>query len=126
MILMINKFLKKLGNLLLLCLLLSSSVSCAMVRSNNELTLHKKFFVEHLINAPNKPSITNWYNPNTENSGIIKTTRIWYEGSNKCASWESTIDITLSLTHMGSPIRRTKFGTACVTITGRVEMDGSL
>ena len=32
----------------------------------NELTLHKKFFVEHLINAPNKPSNINWYNPNVE------------------------------------------------------------
>ena len=119
-------FFKRLGNLLFLSLLLSSSVSCTMLRSNNDLNLHKKYFVDHLINAPNKPSITNWYNPNTENSGIIKTTRIWYEGSNKCASWESTIDITLSPTHWGSPIRKTKFGTACVTIVGSVEMQGSL
>ena len=77
-------FFKRLGNLLFLSLLLSSGVSCTMLRSNHDLNLHKKYFVDHLINAPNKPSITNWYNPNTENSGIIKTTRIWHEGSNKC------------------------------------------
>ena len=119
-------FFKRLGNLLFLSLLLSSSVSCTMSRSNNDLNLHKKYFVDHLINAPNIPSITNWYNPNTKNSGIIRTNRTWYKGTIKCRDYSSTIDITLSLTHMGSPIRRTKFGTACVTIVGSVEMQGSL
>ena len=34
---------------------------------------HKSHFAQHLINAPDRASITNWYNPNTKNSGTIKT-----------------------------------------------------
>ena len=45
-------FFKRLGNLLFLSLLLSSSVSCTMLRSNNDLNLHKKYFVDHLDGRP--------------------------------------------------------------------------
>ena len=44
---------------------------------NDDFNTHKHYFVDHLIGAPNKPNITNWYNPATKNSGIIKTTRTW-------------------------------------------------
>ena len=45
-------FFKRLGNLLFLSLLLSSGVSCTMLRSNNDLNLHKKYFVDHLNPRP--------------------------------------------------------------------------
>ena len=91
---------------------------------NDDFNTHKSYFVDHLIGAPNTPSITNWYNPNTKNSGIIKTTRTWLKGPLKCRSWESTIDITPSwpFNWIGSPIRNTNFGTACIMPDGRVEI----
>ena len=63
---------------------------------NDDFNTHKHYFVDHLIGAPNKPNITNWYNPKTKNSGIIKTTRTWYQGPLKCRDYESTINIILS------------------------------
>ena len=91
---------------------------------NDDFNTHKSYFVDHLIGSPNEPSITNWYNPNTKNSGIIKTTRTWLKGPLKCKSWESTIDITPSwpFNWIGSPIRNTNFGTACIMPDGRVEI----
>ena len=91
---------------------------------NDDFNTHKSYFVDHLIGSPNEPSLTNWYNPNTKNSGIIKTTRTWLKGPLKCKSWESTIDITPSwpFNWIGSPIRNTNFGTACIMPDGRVEI----
>ena len=88
---------------------------------NDDFNEHKKYFVDHLLGAPNKPNITNWYNPKTKNSGIIRT---WYEGPIKCRSYESTIDITPTwpVNFAGSPIRRTNFGVACILPDGRVEI----
>ena len=60
---------------------------------NDDFNVHKSYFVDHLIGAPNKTSITNWYNPKTKNSGIIRTNRTWYKGPIKCREWSSTIDI---------------------------------
>ena len=90
---------------------------------NDDFNTHKHYFVDHLIGAPNKPNITNWYNPNTKNSGIIKTTRTWYEAPIKCRDYESTINITPSwpVAYFASgPIRKTNFGTACIMPDGRV------
>ena len=90
---------------------------------NDDFNTHKKYFVDHLIGAPNKPNITNWFNPNTKNSGIIKTTRTWYQGPIKCRDYESTINITPSwpVAYFASgPIRKTNFGTACIMPDGRV------
>ena len=90
---------------------------------NDDFNNHKNYFVDHLIGAPNKPNITNWYNPNTKNSGIIKTTRTWYEGPIKCRDYESTINITPSwpVAYFASgPVRKTNFGTACIMPDGRV------
>ena len=108
------------------------AVACALAGStfganavwNDDFNTHKSYFVDHLINAPNNPSITNWYNPNTKNSGIIKTTRTWLKGPLRCRSWESTIDITPSwpFNWIGSPIRNTNFGVACIMPDGRVEI----
>ncbi len=91
---------------------------------NSDFNTHKSYFVDHLIGSPNNPSITTWYNPNTKNSGIIKTTRTFYRGPLKCRTWESTIDITPSfpLNWIGSPIRNTNTGTACIMPDGRVEI----
>ena len=90
---------------------------------NDDFNTHKHYFVDHLIGAPNKPNITNSYNPNTKNSGIIKTTRTWYEGPLKCRDYESTINIAPSwpVAYFASgPIRKTNFGTACIMPDGRV------
>jgi len=92
---------------------------------NDDFNTHKKYFVDHLIGAPNKPNITNWYNPNTKNSGIIKTTRTWYEGPIKCRDYESTINIEPSwpVAYFSSgPVRKTNFGTACIMPDGRVQI----
>ena len=90
---------------------------------NDDFNNHKNYFVDHLIGAPNKPNITNWFNPNTKNSGIIKTTNTWYKGPIKCRDYESTINITPSwpVAYFSSgPIRKTNFGTACIMPDGRV------
>ena len=90
---------------------------------NDDFNTHKKYFVDHLIGAPNKPNITNWYNPATKNSGIIKTTRTWYQGPLKCRDYESTINITPSwpVAYFSSgPIRKTDWGVACIMPDGRV------
>ena len=90
---------------------------------NDDFNTHKHYFVDHLIGSPNKPNITNWYNPNTKNSGIIKTTRTWYEGPIKCRDYESTINIEPSWPvayFTSGPVRKTDFGTACIMPDGRV------
>tara|TARA_R100001126_G_C4834840_1_gene153767 strand:- start:78 stop:572 length:495 start_codon:yes stop_codon:yes gene_type:complete len=90
---------------------------------NDDFNTHKHYFVDHLIGAPNKPNITNWYNPATKNSGIIKTTRTWYQGPLKCRDYESTINITPSwpVAYFSSgPIRKTDWGVACIMPDGRV------
>ena len=90
---------------------------------NDDFNTHKKYFVDHLIGSPNKPNITNWYNPNTKNSGIIKTTRTWYEGPIKCRDYESTINIEPAwpVAYFSSgPVRNTDFGVACILPDGRV------
>ena len=92
---------------------------------NDDFNTHKKYFVDHLIGAPNKPNITNWFNPNTKNSGIIKTTNTWYKGPIKCRDYESTINITPSwpVAYFSSgPVRKTNFGTACIMPDGRVQI----
>ena len=87
--------------------------------------LHKSHFVAHLINAPDRASITNWYNSNTKNSGTIKT-NTFYKESVKCRAWESVIDIAPSWPFsgigIGAPIRRVDFGTACIMSDGKVDI----
>ena len=92
---------------------------------NDDFNTHKHYFVDHLIGAPNKPNITNWYNPKTKNSGIIKTNRTWYKGPIKCRDYESTINISPSWPvawASSGPIRRTDFGVACIMPDGRVQI----
>ena len=70
-----------------------------------------------------KPNITNWYNPKTNNSGLIKTTRTWYEGPLKCRDYSSTINISPSwpmATFSSGPVRNIEHGTACILPDGRV------
>jgi len=92
---------------------------------NDDFNTHKHYFVDHLIGSPNKPNITNWYNPNTKNSGIIKTTRTWYEGPIKCRDYESTINIEPSWPvayFTSGPVRKTEWGVACILPDGRVQI----
>ena len=99
------------------------AIHCADQIWNDDFNTHKHYFVDHLIGAPNKPNITNWYNPATKNSGIIKTTRTWYQGPLKCRDYESTINITPSwpVAYFSSgPVRKTDWGVACIMPDGRV------
>ena len=93
---------------------------------NDDFNVHKSYFVDHLIGAPNGSSYTNWYNPNTKSSGTIHTTRSWYKGPIKCRDYSSTIDINPSwpfrMIPGSSPIRKVNFGTACIMPDGRVEI----
>ena len=45
--------------------------------------VHNAVFVDHLNNGANTQSYTNWYNQKTGNSGIIKVTKSYQEGSFK-------------------------------------------
>ena len=39
---------------------------------NDDFNEHKKYFVDHLLGAPNKPNLTNWYNPKTKILVLLK------------------------------------------------------
>ena len=47
--------------------------------------------------VPSTQSYTNWYNQKTGNSGIIKVTKSYLEGSIKCKDYDATIDIYKSM-----------------------------
>jgi surface antigen len=84
--------------------------------------VHNAVFVDHLNTSPNSSqSYTNWYNPKTGNSGIIKVTRSYLVESIKCKDYDATIDITNSwpLIGIGGVNREVIFGTACQLPDGR-------
>ena len=82
---------------------------------NSDYDVHNATFVDHLNTSPNGSSYTNWYNRNTGNSGIIKTTSSYLEGPFKCKDYNATIDITnrWPLVGIGGVNRKMIFGTAC-------------
>ena len=61
--------------------------------------VHNAVFVGHLNNGTSN-SYTNWYNQKTGNSGIIKVTRSYTQGTIKCKDYDATIDITQSWTYL--------------------------
>ena len=87
----------------------------AEIMYNSDYDVHNATFVDHLNTSPNGSSYTNWYNRNTGNSGIIKTTSSYLEGPFKCKDYNATIDITNKwpLVGIGGVNRKMIFGTAC-------------
>ena len=92
--------------------------------------VHNAVFVDHLNTSPHYgQSYTNWYNPKTGNSGIIKITRSYLKGPIKCKKYNATVDITNSwpLIGIGGVNREVVFGTACQLPDGQwIEMPEEL
>ena len=93
----------------------------AEIMYNSDYDVHNAVFVDHLNNGPAGSSYTNWYNSETGNSGIIKTTRSYMTGPIKCKDYDATIDITNQwpLIGIGNVNRRVVFGTACQLPDGK-------
>ena len=87
----------------------------AEIMYNSDYDVHNAVFVDHLNNGPQGSSYTNWFNSETGNSGIIKTTRSYMKGPIKCKDYDATIDITNQwpLVGIGGVNRKMVFGTAC-------------
>jgi len=94
---------------------MAGSFAGAELLYNSDYDVHNAVFVDHLNNGPAGSSYTNWYNQETGNSGIIKTTRSYIEGPIKCKDYDATIDITNQwpLIGLGNVNRKVVFGTAC-------------
>jgi surface antigen len=90
-----------------------------MYNSDND--VHNAMFVDHMNKGPSGPSYTNWYNSESGNSGIIKTTRSYMIETIKCKDYETTVDITNQwpLIGIGGINRKVNFGTACQMPDGR-------
>ena len=88
---------------------------------NSDYDVHNAVFVDHLNNGPSGSSYTNWFNSETGNSGIIKTTRSYTVGPIKCKDYDATIDIEnrWSLVGIGGLKREVVHGTACQMPDGR-------
>ena len=82
---------------------------------NSDYDVHNAVFVDHLNTSSYGSSYTNWYNPETGNSGIIHVTKSYLEGPLKCKEYDATIDITNNwpLVGIGGVNREVVFGTAC-------------
>ena len=93
----------------------------ANIMYNSDYDVHNAVFVDHLNNGPAGSSYTNWFNSETGNSGIIKTTRSYLVGPIKCKDYDATIDITNQwpLVGLGGVNRRMVFGTACQLPDGK-------
>lgn len=100
---------------------LGGAFAGAEIMYNADYDVHNAVFVDHLDNGPGGSSYTNWYNSETGNSGIIKTTRSYTVGPIKCKDYDATIDITQKwpLVGLGGVKREMVFGTACQLPDGR-------
>ena len=102
----------------------------ANVMYKSDYDVHNAVFVDHLNTAPGYgQSYTNWYNPGTGNSGIIKVTRSYVHGPLKCRKYNATVDVTNSwpLVGIGGVNREVIFGTACQMPDGQwIEMPESM
>jgi len=100
----------------------------AEIMYKSDYDVHNAVFVDHLNNGPQGSSYTNWFNSETGNSGIIKTTRSYMKGPIKCKDYDATIDITNQwpLVGIGGVNRNMVFGTACQLPDGRWIEDPTL
>ena len=93
----------------------------AELMHKSDYDVHNAVFVDHLDNGPAGSSYTNWFNSQTGNSGIIKTTRSYTVGPIKCKDYNATIDIEnrWPLVGIGGLKREVVHGTACQMPDGR-------
>ena len=93
----------------------------AELMHKSDYDVHNAVFVDHLDNGPAGSSYTNWFNSQTGNSGIIKTTRSYTVGPIKCKDYDATIDIEnrWPLVGIGGLKREVVHGTACQMPDGR-------
>ena len=100
----------------------------AEIMYKSDYDVHNAVFVDHLNNGPQGSSYTNWFNSETGNSGIIKTTRSYMKGPIKCKDYDATIDITNQwpLVGIGGVNRNMVFGTACQLPDGQWIEDPTL
>ena len=93
----------------------------AELMHKSDYDVHNAVFVAHLDNGPAGSSYTNWFNSQTGNSGIIKTTRSYTVGPIKCKDYDATIDIEnrWPLVGIGGLKREVVHGTACQMPDGR-------
>ena len=100
----------------------------AEIMYKSDYDVHNAVFVDHLNNGPQGSSYTNWFNSETGNSGIIKTTRSYMKGPIKCKDYDATIDITNQwpLVGIGGVNRNMVVGTACQLPDGRWIEDPTL
>jgi len=97
----------------------------AEIMYKSDYDVHNAVFVDHLDNSPHGQSYTNWYNKQTGNSGIIKTTSSYTKGPIMCRDYNATVDIKQRwpLVGIGGLKREVIHGTACMLPDGRwVEM----
>ena len=87
----------------------------AEIMYKSDYDVHNAVFVDHLNNGPQGSSYTNWFNSETGNSGIIKTTRSYMKELLNVKIMTATIDITNQwpLVGIGGVNRKMVFGTAC-------------
>ena len=100
---------------------LGGAIAGAEMMYQSDYDVHYGTFVDHMNVATSGSSYTNWHNRKTGNSGIIKTTSLYYQGPFKCVDYDVTVDITSPwpVIGMGNVDRRTEFGTACQMPDGR-------
>ena len=100
---------------------LGGAIAGADMMYQSDYDVHYGTFVDHMNVATSGSSYTNWHNRKTGNSGIIKTTSLYYQGPFKCVDYDVTVDITnpWPVIGMGNIDRRTEFGTACQMPDGR-------
>ena len=100
---------------------LSGALAGAEMMYQSDYDVHYATFVDHMNVAGPGQSYTNWFNKNTGNSGIIKTTSIYYKGPIKCASYNVTVDIQnpWPIIGIGNIDRRVQHGNACQLPDGR-------
>jgi len=100
---------------------LGGAMAGAEIMYKSDFDVHNAVFVDHLDNGPAGASYTNWYNTQTGNSGIIKTTRSYLVGPIKCKDYDATVDIEnrWPLVGVGGLKREVIHGTACQLPDGR-------
>ena len=100
---------------------LGGALAGAEMMYQSDYDVHYGTFVDHITVATSGQSYTNCHNIKTGNSGIIKTTSMYYQGPFKCVDYDVTVDITnpWPVIGMGNIDRRTEFGTACQMPDGR-------
>ena len=88
---------------------------------NDDYDVHTAQFVDHLNHAGSRTHYTNWFNKQTGNSGIIRTSNTYMKGPLVCKDFDHTIDIspTFPMYGYGKSGRNVEHGVVCQLPDGR-------